>query len=80
MHWPCEGSEEEIRNGKHYCTPCRAKQWEAECEADPIRNYPVRQYANVEIRKGDRVLTKSAITTAIKTEIKDKNKFKGKKP
>jgi hypothetical protein len=77
MHWPCQGSEEEIRTGKHFCGECMSKAWQAECEADPVRNYPVKRYANVEVRKGDRVLTKSAIVTETKTEIKDKKrKFK----
>jgi hypothetical protein len=74
MHWPCQGSEDEIRNGEHFCGECWAKAWEAECEADPVRNYPVKRYANVEVRKGDRVLTKSAIVTETKIEIKDKKR------
>ena len=41
MHWPCEGSEEEIRNGKHHCILCSHKRWLEQADADPVRHYPV---------------------------------------
>ena len=41
MHWPCEGSEDDIRNGQHFCGECWAKAFEATCNADPVRHYPV---------------------------------------
>jgi hypothetical protein len=41
MHWPCEGSEDEIRNGKHFCLACESKKFEEICNADPVRHYPV---------------------------------------
>lgn len=41
MHWPCEGSEEEIRKGKHFCTACTMKAHYDRALADPVRHYPV---------------------------------------
>ena len=43
MHWPCEGSEEEIRNGKHLCGDCERKAFEERCLADPVRSYRVKE-------------------------------------
>ena len=43
MHWPCEGSEDEIRNGKHFCVACESKAFEAKCLADPVRSYRVKE-------------------------------------
>jgi hypothetical protein len=42
MHWPCEGSEEEIRNGKHVCVNCSMKAHYDRALADPVTRYPVR--------------------------------------
>src|SRR5271154_2914364 len=43
MHWPCEGSEDEIRNGKHFCVACESKHFEERCNADPVRSYRVKE-------------------------------------
>lgn len=70
MHWPCQGSEDEIRNGQHFCRDCRAKAWEAECEADPVRTYPVKRIGNVQVKKGNRTFTKAAVVVDFITEAK----------
>jgi len=39
MHWPCDGSEDEIRFGKHQCFACQKvahqKDWEEEWKDTP---------------------------------------------
>jgi hypothetical protein len=41
MHWPCEGTEDEIRNGKHYCMVCLQKKWEKKRAKYTRTKFPV---------------------------------------
>jgi hypothetical protein len=51
MHWPCQGSEEQCRNGVHLCGNCEIDKCAAVCESDPVRRYPVK---NLEFDPQDR--------------------------